>query len=43
MFQVITNTILEYINHPETKFGSEIGIFDRKHTDIDEFELEYIF
>ncbi|RXG35173.1 hypothetical protein [Methanohalophilus sp. WG1-DM] len=39
-FKPLSNTILEYVDHPEHKFVGEIGILARKHTDIDDQELD---
>ena len=34
-FKPLSNTILEYINHPEAKFDGDIGILERKNIQID--------
>ena len=36
-FKPLSNTILEYVDHPEHKFEGDIGILERKHIDIDGF------
>ncbi|APH38231.1 DNA polymerase [Methanohalophilus halophilus] len=36
-FKPLSNTILEYIDHPEHKFGGDTGTLARKHIDIDGF------
>jgi hypothetical protein len=36
-FKPLSNTILEYVDHPEHKFEGDSGVLERKHIDIDGF------
>ncbi|WP_292470746.1 hypothetical protein [Methanolobus sp.] len=39
-FKQLSKTIIEYANHPESKFDGDIGILERKH--VHAYSVVYI-